>query len=206
MSTQPPSSQSWQPTLNPTPPPMAYPPPRKSGVPVWAWIVGCGGIGCMVVPFLIFAAVLFPVFAKAREKARQTSCMSNEKLIGTALMMYTQDNDGVLPEGTHWMDRSAPYLASAGGTESHVFQCPSAKGTPYGYAYNSAVSRKSVNKMGDPGTTVTVYDSTAGTKNATDAVMSVPSPGRHSGGNNFAFADGHVRYKKTSGGKTDHAE
>ncbi len=41
----------------------------------------------------ILAAILFPVFAQARDKARQTACMSNEKQIGTAILMYVQDYD-----------------------------------------------------------------------------------------------------------------
>ncbi len=45
----------------------------------------------------ILAAILFPVFAKAREKARQTACLSNMKQIGTGLMMYNQDYDELLP-------------------------------------------------------------------------------------------------------------
>ena len=45
----------------------------------------------------ILAAILFPVFAQAREKARQTACLSNLKQIGTGLMMYTQDYDETLP-------------------------------------------------------------------------------------------------------------
>jgi prepilin-type N-terminal cleavage/methylation domain-containing protein/prepilin-type processing-associated H-X9-DG protein len=45
----------------------------------------------------ILAAILFPVFAQAREKARQTSCLSNVKQIGTAMMMYVQDYDEVWP-------------------------------------------------------------------------------------------------------------
>src|SRR5438128_9990650 len=44
----------------------------------------------------ILAAILFPVFAQAREKARQTSCLSNTKQIGIALMMYAQDYDEML--------------------------------------------------------------------------------------------------------------
>ena len=43
----------------------------------------------------ILAAILFPVFAKARAKARQTSCLSNLRQIGTAWQMYAQDYDGV---------------------------------------------------------------------------------------------------------------
>ena len=45
----------------------------------------------------ILAAILFPVFAKAREKARQISCASNQKQIGLAFMQYVQDNDEQLP-------------------------------------------------------------------------------------------------------------
>jgi prepilin-type N-terminal cleavage/methylation domain-containing protein/prepilin-type processing-associated H-X9-DG protein len=45
----------------------------------------------------ILAAILFPVFAQAREKARQTTCLSNEKQLGLALAMYTQDYDEILP-------------------------------------------------------------------------------------------------------------
>jgi len=49
----------------------------------------------------ILAAILFPVFAQAREKARQTSCLSNLKQLGTSFMMYIQDYDERLP-GTSW--------------------------------------------------------------------------------------------------------
>ncbi|MGC8785277.1 MAG: DUF1559 domain-containing protein [Armatimonadota bacterium] len=45
----------------------------------------------------ILAAILFPVFARAREKARQTSCLSNMKQMGTASMMYVQDYDERFP-------------------------------------------------------------------------------------------------------------
>lgn len=46
----------------------------------------------------ILAAILFPVFAQAREKARQTSCTSNLKQAGTAMHMYSQDYDECMPE------------------------------------------------------------------------------------------------------------
>ena len=45
----------------------------------------------------ILAAILFPVFAQARDKARQTSCLSNIKQIGLGLMMYVQDSDETYP-------------------------------------------------------------------------------------------------------------
>src|SRR4026207_1946933 len=45
----------------------------------------------------ILAAILFPVFAQAREKARQTGCLSNTRQIGTAVNMYLQDYDETFP-------------------------------------------------------------------------------------------------------------
>lgn len=45
----------------------------------------------------ILAAILFPVFAQARDKARQTACLSNMKQIGTACLQYAQDNDEIMP-------------------------------------------------------------------------------------------------------------
>jgi prepilin-type N-terminal cleavage/methylation domain-containing protein/prepilin-type processing-associated H-X9-DG protein len=45
----------------------------------------------------ILAAILFPVFAQAREKARQTTCLSNHKQLGTAVIMYAQDYDEMFP-------------------------------------------------------------------------------------------------------------
>jgi len=50
----------------------------------------------------ILAAILFPVFAQAREKARQISCLSNLKQLGTGVMMYVQDYDESFPFGNNW--------------------------------------------------------------------------------------------------------
>ena len=65
----------------------------------------------------ILAAILFPVFARAREKARQTSCLSNLKQIGLAVMMYAQDYDECYPEPYTpftnwplWQDTIQPYM------------------------------------------------------------------------------------------------
>lgn len=49
----------------------------------------------------ILAAILFPVFARARESARQTTCLSNEKQLLLALLQYAQDYDGKVPFGGH---------------------------------------------------------------------------------------------------------
>lgn len=54
----------------------------------------------------ILAAILFPVFAQAREKARQAACLSNVSQLGKAYMMYLQDNDEAFPP--HVTERTAP--------------------------------------------------------------------------------------------------
>ncbi len=72
----------------------------------------------------VLAAALFPVFAKAREKARQAACASNLKQIGLALMQYTQDNDEVMTPsalgGATWRGLTLPYSQSVG-----ISSCPS---------------------------------------------------------------------------------
>jgi prepilin-type N-terminal cleavage/methylation domain-containing protein/prepilin-type processing-associated H-X9-DG protein len=79
----------------------------------------------------ILAAILFPVLAQAREKARQTSCLSNLKQIGLAALMYAQDYDETFPgteygEGTadspeyFWADVIAPYTKN-----EQIYACPS---------------------------------------------------------------------------------
>jgi prepilin-type N-terminal cleavage/methylation domain-containing protein/prepilin-type processing-associated H-X9-DG protein len=82
----------------------------------------------------ILAAILFPVFAKAREKARQTSCLSNEKEIVLALLMYVQDYDERFPHCWNgpavpgvrgqtclgWQHVVQPYIKN-----SQIMKCPS---------------------------------------------------------------------------------
>src|SRR5438034_152590 len=83
----------------------------------------------------ILAAILFPVFAQAREKARQTQCLSNLKQWGVAFGMYLQDYDGKYPlswcDGT-WPNNGYgydwsmyPYIKNLG-----VYACPSNKVLP----------------------------------------------------------------------------
>ena len=96
----------------------------------------------------ILAAILFPVFAQAREKARQASCLSNTKQLGLAVYQYYQDYDEVGPNGNYlygspggWAGQLVPYIKSSG-----VFHCPSdtSEGlkadTPSSYAMNSNLS------------------------------------------------------------------
>ncbi len=73
----------------------------------------------------ILAAILFPVFAQAREKARQTTCLSNLKQVGMGVVMYAQDYDETYPMGSFilpgmaaavtWQDLIEPYVKSGAG-------------------------------------------------------------------------------------------
>lgn len=86
----------------------------------------------------ILAAILFPVFARARESARRASCMSNLKQIGLGVMMYVQDYDEVFPfrsmlnaatppNGTRWDDNYWywPQMLYPYTKSTQVFYCPS---------------------------------------------------------------------------------
>ncbi|NUL81299.1 MAG: prepilin-type N-terminal cleavage/methylation domain-containing protein [Armatimonadetes bacterium] len=62
----------------------------------------------------ILAAILFPVFAQAREKARQTQCLSNARQIGTGIMMYTTDWNDMFPRMDDCLNTRLPYSAAVG--------------------------------------------------------------------------------------------
>ncbi len=93
----------------------------------------------LIAMIAILAAVLFPVFASAREKARQATYTSNEKQLGLALLQYCQDYDeyepnkqGALTSGTQawsvgWAHRVYPYDKSTG-----AYTCPDDPTIPVG--------------------------------------------------------------------------
>ena len=136
----------------------------------------------------ILASILFPVFARAREKARQTSCLSNVKQIGLAAIMYAQDYDETLPmmwyplvhipggqTGTSnyftWAEALYPYIRN-----DQLFQCPDQKYTqaqmpygtyPFAYNYNGA----SPTVPADPGTGGLSGASEGAIKNPASLVM-----------------------------------
>lgn len=96
----------------------------------------------------ILAAILFPVFAKAREKARQTSCLSNEKQLGLGFLQYAQDYDEFYPGRTikntpdvpNWAYAIYPYVKSTG-----VYQCPDATVPLDSYSYNYRITNYTYN-------------------------------------------------------------
>jgi prepilin-type N-terminal cleavage/methylation domain-containing protein/prepilin-type processing-associated H-X9-DG protein len=198
----------------------------------------------------ILAAILFPVFARARENARRSACMSNLKQIGLGVMMYVQDYDETYPASSqknsdtgafvYWPELLEPYTKS-----TQIFLCPSnasvSSGAPtyagqYGanwlvlaYYNNAPVKMAAV---AAPSATYLAMDygnyyisantppaSTSGffylpgigslkgltssacptssTPASYDKVRNDCMNGRHFGGVNMTFADGHVKWLKT---------
>ncbi len=98
--------------------------PRSSGFTLIELLV-------VIAIIAILAAILFPVFAQARAKARSISCLSNTKQVGLSYAMYVQDYDEVSPNGRgsgwEWYTELQPYIKSV-----DMLYCPDrVDGTPY---------------------------------------------------------------------------
>ena len=121
----------------------------------------------------ILAAILFPVFAKAREKARQTSCLSNLKQIGTSVLMYTQDFGGDIPEWGRLCVLSMSVVKAPSQCAMLWDDSSDWLTAGYGGRFNT-------------------LDSPDWAQSFDGEVLQ----GRHNGGDNFMFADGHAKWCK----------
>ncbi len=133
----------------------------------------------------ILAAILFPVFARARAKARQASCQSNLKQIGTAILMYCQDYDERMPwlyvntgndarvidgwpgnTGRYitWAEQAYPYVKN-----SQAYQCPdlplsrstemdSYYSFPTAYTFNYSIQYLSLGNISKPAECMMIGD------------------------------------------------
>ena len=158
----------------------------------------------------ILAAILFPVFAKAREKARQSSCLSNVKQLMVAVLSYAQDYDEMLPgyyfsgvtntSADQWFEVLTPYMKNTG-----ILVCPSANTVNPGYGWNyrwisygvrdPAYTVTSLGELTAPSTTVILSDSNQYyVRGPSITTASYWPPGRHNEGANFGLADGHAKW------------
>lgn len=172
----------------------------------------------------ILASILFPVFGRARENARRSSCQSNLKQIGLAFTQYTQDYDErMVPSRTAgagspyfaWHQIIQPYVKS-----TQLLTCPSATTKALTYAYVgglggaggvslAAIQAPSLTPMNtdargtdDPEVAIFIYQDpnavfcrTAKLTVGTDsAANGAPAPDRHLEGANYSFVDGHVKF------------
>jgi prepilin-type N-terminal cleavage/methylation domain-containing protein/prepilin-type processing-associated H-X9-DG protein len=146
----------------------------------------------------ILAAILFPVFSRAREKARQTSCLSNLKQLSMAVIMYSTDQDGMMPWQQEyvlwdnygslgmlpWMQVVEPYTKN-----TQIYRCPSGPAntlTHYSFNQNAmsiaaswanpAYGAYTIDSPQDPSATVMLFDSGGQLTTWADAAASDADP------------------------------
>jgi len=168
----------------------------------------------------ILAAILFPVFAKAREKARAASCQSNLKQIGLAAVMYVNDYDEqnprtngyvstatLLTRKTEWFMSIQPYASN-----KQIFVCPSqptnriysggTNSTGWGggcnYGWNVWMNGNAIAGIREVSSTAEVTELNNNYYYRYNDNSRGWTPRRlHNDGFNVAFADGHVKWRKT---------
>ncbi len=155
----------------------------------------------------ILAAILFPVFAKAREKARQTACLNNQKQINIATTIYAQDHDEMLP--------SADTFWGALGLDRGVLVCPTMGRTvaANSYVYDSYLGGKSLGDFATAGQSPdmifvtadgnqspTNTDGTPNTKGVQNCFYNTKDLDmRHDGQMTVGYLDGHAARTTSTG-------
>jgi len=170
----------------------------------------------------ILAAILFPVFARAREKARQTSCLNNVKELQLAILMYIGDYDETFclasnyAAGTRWFTLIDPYVKN-----TQIWMCPSfkhayASSTRQSYGWNIYGGRTGrgmgyydgdvrtytglrlrLSEIPKPAETINVGDEPEWENGWRGYIYlsSLTGPATvHSEGGNYGFVDGHAKW------------
>jgi prepilin-type N-terminal cleavage/methylation domain-containing protein/prepilin-type processing-associated H-X9-DG protein len=172
----------------------------------------------------ILAAILFPVFAQAREKARQTACLSNCRQIGMALQMYAQDWEEGLPLNSHsgpdsgWLVTLQTYSRSkllnrCPSDPSSNWDRPDGRATSYAtsFYFTPEGGFTTLASAARPAETVCLAEARENTrgdhfhahmwvKRRGSSVVLDPreeiAPERHSGGAIYVFLDGHAKWHR----------
>jgi len=150
-------------------------------------IAGIASSAIAILMMPIMAAILFPVFARAREAARMSACQSNVKQLGMSVRMYMSDYDDKYPPAATWSDSLQKYARSPS-----VYQCPSAAPSlRCGYALNGALGEQPEGNIADAAGTVGLFESDGGW-NAAGGQEAMITRARHINGVVVGYADGHV--------------
>ena len=116
----------------------------------------------------ILAAILFPVFAQAREAARKSSCLSNLRQLGTACQMYVQDNDGVFQLYSQTAALNPVVQLQPYTKNRAIWVCPSddnatvramTSPTTVSYNFNNQLNNQSESAFARPADLVITHDS-----------------------------------------------
>jgi hypothetical protein len=119
-----------------------------------------------------------------------TQSKNRMKKVNIAMFLYSSDYDDYAPLANQWMDELTPYVSA-----NSVFRSPKVEQydiTKYGYAMNIDIAGISFTSLAAPASTISFFDSTMLTRNATAATSTLPQPGRYLGKNTIAYADGAV--------------
>ncbi len=143
----------------------------------------------MLVVVSIIAILLYllsPMLAKAREKMRQTSCLSNQRQLAMGITMELKDASERFPEADVVWTNPAP--------DPRLLSCPTKDDMPNGYAYNGALSGLPLSRVDSPTTTILTGDASSAAA-ASGNVAATPGDydPRHNGGYIASFVDGHVK-------------
>jgi prepilin-type N-terminal cleavage/methylation domain-containing protein len=169
----------------------------------------------------ILAGILFPVFAKAREKAEQTQCINNVKQLGTAVNMYATDYDSKLPvigdtnAPLYWPATLYPYTKN-----DQILICPAStldqnwsnSATPkpntgadgVSYGFNSNLNMVRITRMSEPARTVMIFDCRTDGGNCwgNDAgrcrANHLGDDTANDGYSSIGFGDGHAKVQRLS--------
>jgi len=130
----------------------------------------------------VLAAILFPLFSKASEKANQSTCMSNQRQIAAAILIYAQDHDETLPGSEVWSAINLPPKLLVCKTADRSYRIS--------YFYHTGLGDKSLGNLGADPQAVFLTADGAGPANLGGTVSYLEE--RHSGKLIGSFADGHV--------------
>jgi prepilin-type N-terminal cleavage/methylation domain-containing protein len=156
----------------------------------------------------ILAAILFPVFAKAREKARTNSCINNQRQIGLAITMYVQDNEETFMPDTKnnaWSSLLKDY------NEPTIYDCPTktgkGKNTAPEYGFNGYLFSKAIGDVTTPTTGILTADLKMDNPNPNSAIYAYATDvdARHNSSLVLTCVDGHVAvesFNKVTGSYT----
>ncbi len=134
------------------------------------------------------AYLLPPLYAKDHLKAQQVICLARLHDLARALRIYLSDYEGAYPPASSWCNAAKPYLGSA-----TTFACPSVPELACGFAANSRLAVLGRPDLSAGPTVVTIFESDRGW-DAYGWQETLPIRPRHLGGDNYAFADGHVEW------------